>query len=170
MCYPFFRLRYRIKARFFIIPISLFAPLYNVPRFFEFETVNNVSFACLDHKVHFLNVPNVNESSKIYDLHNDATDLPISSPITLSQENFYTYGLAKNEYPMAGSKTKTSSSVRSNQNVSSKDNRTSLTVTSNFIFKEGQYIKTTKNNVKETDGVRGVTAYISYKLYEIIYN
>ena len=38
VCAPFFRLRHNIKARFYILPIVLFAPLYNIPRFFEFET------------------------------------------------------------------------------------------------------------------------------------
>jgi hypothetical protein len=37
VCAPFFRLRHNIKARFYILPILLFAPLYNVPRFFEFR-------------------------------------------------------------------------------------------------------------------------------------
>lgn len=38
VCAPFFRLRHNIKARFYILPILLFAPLYNMPRFFEFGT------------------------------------------------------------------------------------------------------------------------------------
>ena len=54
VCFPFFRLRHKIKARFYIIPILLFAPLYNVPRFFEFQTVKNVTFACLDDHLHML--------------------------------------------------------------------------------------------------------------------
>ena len=49
VCFPFFRLRHNIKARVYIIPILLFAPLYNVPRFFEFDTSHTESFRCLDH-------------------------------------------------------------------------------------------------------------------------
>ena len=48
VCAPFFRLRHNIKARFYIVPILLFAPLYNVPRFFEFTTINNTTYTCLD--------------------------------------------------------------------------------------------------------------------------
>ena len=48
VCAPFFRLRHNIKARFYILPILLFAPLYNVPRFFEFTTINNTTYTCLD--------------------------------------------------------------------------------------------------------------------------
>ncbi len=46
VCAPFFRLKYRIKARFYILPILLFAPLYNVPRFFEFKTTTNITYTC----------------------------------------------------------------------------------------------------------------------------
>ena len=52
VCAPFFRLRHNIKARFYILPILLFAPLYNVPRFFEFSTVNNTTYSCLDNSTY----------------------------------------------------------------------------------------------------------------------
>ena len=55
MCFPFFRLRHNLKARYYIVPILLFAPLYNLPRFFEFETVQDVSFTCLDDQLDALN-------------------------------------------------------------------------------------------------------------------
>ena len=55
VCFPFFRLRHNIKARFYIVPILLFAPLYNVPRFFEFDTVKNVTFTCLDDQLNSWN-------------------------------------------------------------------------------------------------------------------
>ena len=55
MCFPFFRLRHNLKARYYIVPILLFAPLYNLPRFFEFETVKDVSFTCLDDQLDALN-------------------------------------------------------------------------------------------------------------------
>ena len=55
VCFPFFRLRHNLKARYYIIPILLFAPLYNLPRFFEFETVKEVSFTCLDDQLDALN-------------------------------------------------------------------------------------------------------------------
>ena len=48
VCAPFFRLRHNIKARFYILPILLFAPLYNSPRFFVFRTVSNVTYTCLN--------------------------------------------------------------------------------------------------------------------------
>ena len=38
MCRPFFRQQRVLKARVFIIPIILFALVYNVPRFFELST------------------------------------------------------------------------------------------------------------------------------------
>ena len=55
MCFPFFRLRHNLKARYYIVPILLIAPLYNLPRFFEFETVKDVSFTCLDDQLDALN-------------------------------------------------------------------------------------------------------------------
>ena len=55
VCFPFFRLRHNLKARYYIVPILLFAPLYNLPRFFEFETVKDVSFTCLDDQLDALN-------------------------------------------------------------------------------------------------------------------
>ena len=62
VCFPFFRLRHNIKARFYIIPILLFAPLYNVPRFFEFVTVKNVVFTCLDDQLHAFKADSINIS------------------------------------------------------------------------------------------------------------
>ena len=47
VCAPFFRLRHNIKARYYILPIFFFAPVYNLPRFFEFKTVQNTTFTCV---------------------------------------------------------------------------------------------------------------------------
>ena len=68
MCFPFFRLRHNLKARYYIVPILLFAPLYNLPRFFEFETVKEVRFACLDDQLEALNL---NRSLPQLDIHNN---------------------------------------------------------------------------------------------------
>jgi hypothetical protein len=35
------------------LPILLFAPLYNVPRFFEFETLKNTTYSCIDNSSNF---------------------------------------------------------------------------------------------------------------------
>ena len=71
VCFPFFRLRHNLKARYYIVPILLFAPLYNLPRFFEFETVKEVRFACLDDKLEALNL---NRSLPQVDIHNNYND------------------------------------------------------------------------------------------------
>jgi hypothetical protein len=42
LCRPFFRIKFRISAASFIVPILLTAPLYAVPRFFEVESATNV--------------------------------------------------------------------------------------------------------------------------------
>lgn len=49
VCAPFFRLKYNIRASLYMLPIAIFAPLYNLPRFFEFRTVTNVTYTCVDH-------------------------------------------------------------------------------------------------------------------------
>ena len=46
VCAPFFRLRHNIKTRMYVLPILVLAPLYNVPRFFEFRTETNVTYMC----------------------------------------------------------------------------------------------------------------------------
>ena len=46
VCAPFFRLRNRIKASYYILPILLFAPLYNIPRFFELESTKETRYFC----------------------------------------------------------------------------------------------------------------------------
>lgn len=71
VCFPFFRLRHNLKARYYIVPILLFAPLYNLPRFFEFETVKEVRFACLDDQLEALNL---NRSLPQVDIHNNYND------------------------------------------------------------------------------------------------
>jgi hypothetical protein len=63
VCAPFFRLRHNIKARFYILPILLFAPLYNVPRFFEFTTVTNATYSCLDNATSGPHIDSSNESA-----------------------------------------------------------------------------------------------------------
>ena len=77
VCFPFFRLRHNIKARFYIVPILLFAPIYNIPRFFEFETVNNIAFACLDDQLYSLNATNMIHSESL--LHSKSYSSPILS-------------------------------------------------------------------------------------------
>ena len=42
---PFFMQRYNIKARHFMIPVSIYALAYNIPRFFEYKVVYN---GCLE--------------------------------------------------------------------------------------------------------------------------
>ena len=46
MCRPFFRLKYKIRASTFIVPILLTAPLYTLPRFFEVESYSNSTYVC----------------------------------------------------------------------------------------------------------------------------
>ena len=48
ICAPFFRLRNQIKALYYIVPIILFAPLYNIPRFFELENILVTKYTCFD--------------------------------------------------------------------------------------------------------------------------
>ncbi len=48
MCVPFFRLRHNIKARVYLVPIIILAPLYNVPRFFEFTWIAKSFYSCAD--------------------------------------------------------------------------------------------------------------------------
>ena len=42
ICSPFFNLRHNVKARYFCLPIIIFAGLYNLPRFFEFS----ITYTC----------------------------------------------------------------------------------------------------------------------------
>ena len=46
LCRPFFRLKYKIRASTFILPILLTAPLYTIPRFFEVDSYTNNSYVC----------------------------------------------------------------------------------------------------------------------------
>ena len=38
VCTPFFRMKYNIKSVAYVLPILIFAPVYNIPRFFEFDS------------------------------------------------------------------------------------------------------------------------------------
>ena len=38
VCTPFFRMKYNIKSMAYVLPILIFAPVYNIPRFFEFTS------------------------------------------------------------------------------------------------------------------------------------
>ncbi len=46
VCVPFFRLRHNIKARLYVLPILVAAPLYNFPRFFEFRAKSRTMYGC----------------------------------------------------------------------------------------------------------------------------
>lgn len=46
LCFPFYRLKHYLRARFFIIPILILAPLYNIPRFFEYDVRSRVTKFC----------------------------------------------------------------------------------------------------------------------------
>ena len=46
ICAPFFYLRHDIKAWYYIVPIVLFASLYNIPRFFELRTFQATRYYC----------------------------------------------------------------------------------------------------------------------------
>ena len=62
LCKPFFRLKYRIRASSFILPILLTAPLYTLPRFFEVESYSNNTYICLSNSSYWFIEANVNES------------------------------------------------------------------------------------------------------------
>ena len=83
VCAPFFRLRHNIKARFYILPILIFAPLYNVPRFFEFRTMSNVTYSCVveESSPHYPQAINTSLEA----IHN-FTDSPSLQPYTLSDK------------------------------------------------------------------------------------
>ena len=49
LCFPFYRLKHYLRARFFIVPILILAPLYNVPRFFEYEIRSRVTKFCANY-------------------------------------------------------------------------------------------------------------------------
>ena len=46
LCFPFYRLKHYLRARFFTIPILILAPLYNMPRFFEYEIKSRLTKFC----------------------------------------------------------------------------------------------------------------------------
>ena len=53
VCTPFFRMKYNIKSIAYILPILIFAPVYNIPRFFELESITggpyeNTTLSCHD--------------------------------------------------------------------------------------------------------------------------
>ena len=48
ICAPFFRMKYNIKAIVYMTPILIFVPIYNLPRFFEFKSYENVTYICTD--------------------------------------------------------------------------------------------------------------------------
>ena len=41
-------MKYGIKAIAYMLPILLFVPIYNIPRFFEFQSYENVTYICTD--------------------------------------------------------------------------------------------------------------------------
>jgi hypothetical protein len=85
VCAPFFRLKHNLKARFYILPILLFAPLYNMPRFFEFRSETNVTYRCVDHLV------NSNVSRLANDLNLDFNQQNVSSinsNLVLTEDDF----------------------------------------------------------------------------------
>ena len=165
MCFPFFRLRHNIKARSYIIPILLFAPLYNVPRFFEFDTVNNVSLVCLDNRSNFLNITSIpaTEPKKMYALNNNdnTTRSPtFSSPTTQwPQKGSYNGGLTEKSYLITNSKANKSSNIPSNQIISWKDSKASLSSASNLLTTENQAIDTENSNTTESIGVSWMTLF-----------
>ena len=176
VCFPFFRLRHNIKARSYIIPILLFAPLYNVPRFFEFDTVNNVSLACLDNRSNFANVTSIpaTEPKKMYALNNNNNNTigspTFSSPTTQwPQEGSYNGGLTKNSYLITSTKANKSSSIPSNQIISWKDSKASLSSASNLLTTENQAIGTENSNTTESNGVSWLSMFTSFELCSIKY-
>jgi len=46
--FPFFRQRHNLKAWVFIVPVAIFIVGYNIPRFFELETVHKPVMICAD--------------------------------------------------------------------------------------------------------------------------
>lgn len=46
ICAPFFRLRHNIKAWYYMVPIVLFACIYNIPRFFELKCLLVTKYIC----------------------------------------------------------------------------------------------------------------------------
>ena len=46
ICAPFFRLRHNIKAWYYMVPIVLFACIYNIPRFFELKCLLVTRYIC----------------------------------------------------------------------------------------------------------------------------
>ena len=49
LCAPFTKIKMNLKTRHFIIPVLMFAPLYNIPRFFEFTVIQEQKFTCIDY-------------------------------------------------------------------------------------------------------------------------
>ena len=62
LCRPFFRLKYKIRASSFIIPILLTAPLYTLPRFFEVESYNNNTYVCSTNSSYWFVDSSINEA------------------------------------------------------------------------------------------------------------
>ena len=62
ICAPFFYLRHNIKAWYYIVPIVLFATLYNIPRFFELKSFQATRYYCKNGTI------DVQVEQKFYDL------------------------------------------------------------------------------------------------------
>jgi hypothetical protein len=58
MCKPFLRFQYKIHARYFVLPILIFAPLYSVPRFFEIRSFTNATYICTSNSSYWFQDPN----------------------------------------------------------------------------------------------------------------
>ena len=65
------------------MPILIFAPLYNVPRFFEFRTMSNVTYSCVVTGNTSLNPQTLNTSLSVQNV----TELPRTQPYTSAAEN-----------------------------------------------------------------------------------
>jgi hypothetical protein len=60
MCKPFLRFKYKIHARYFVLPILIFAPLYSVPRFFEIRYFSNSTYICTPNSTYWFQAQNDN--------------------------------------------------------------------------------------------------------------
>ena len=49
LCAPFVRLKYNFKAMAYMMPILIFVPLYNIPRFFESKSIVSKKYYCIDY-------------------------------------------------------------------------------------------------------------------------
>ncbi|TRY70870.1 hypothetical protein TCAL_02903 [Tigriopus californicus] len=81
VCIPFFRLRHNIKLRMYVLPILIVAPLYNLPRFFEFRTITRVVSSCQSNLASNSSMSNSDDNNGI-----NISDTVNSSHICLSNE------------------------------------------------------------------------------------